>query len=89
MMWQSAEGRGALCIIQNLSDRFKILLLEPLWAARFYRGRVLDCIAQLAGAFLRLGPLVLEMLDLVVDCRRQQLIPNPEAPDGLMLYEDY
>jgi hypothetical protein len=25
----------------------------------------------------------------VVDCGRQRLIPNPEAPDGMMLYEDY
>jgi len=31
----------------------------------------------------------LEALDLVVDCGQQQLIPNPEAPNGMMLYEDY
>ena len=35
------------------------------------------------------GQIVLEALDLVVDCGRQRLIPNPEAPDGMMLYEDY
>jgi predicted aspartyl protease len=53
------------------------------------RDSVFDCIAKPEGAPLLLGQLVLETLDLVVDCGRQQLIPNPEAPDGLMLYEDY
>ena len=38
---------------------------------------------------LLLGQIVLEALDLVVDCGRQRLIPDPEAPDGMMLYEDY
>ena len=33
--------------------------------------------------------ILLEVLDLVVDCGRQRLIPNPKAPDEMMLYEDY
>ena len=46
-------------------------------------------VAKPEGAPLLLGQLVLEALDLVVDCGQQRLIPNPEAPDGMMLYEDY
>jgi len=53
------------------------------------RDDVFSCVAKPEGAPLLLGQLVLEALDLVVDCGRQQLIPNPEAPDGMMLYEDY
>ena len=53
------------------------------------RDDVFSCVAKPEGAPLLLGQLVLEALDLVVDCDRQQLIPNPEAPDGMMLYEDY
>ena len=53
------------------------------------RDDVFSCVAKPEGAPLLLGQLVLEALDLVVDCGRQRLIPNPEAPDGMMLYEDY
>jgi len=53
------------------------------------RDDVFSCVAKPEGAPLLIGQLVLEALDLVVDCGRQQLIPNPEAPDGMMLYEDY
>ncbi|MGA1121311.1 MAG: retroviral-like aspartic protease family protein [bacterium] len=53
------------------------------------RDDVFSCVAKPECAPLLLGQLVLEALDLVVDCGRQQLIPNPEAPDGMMLYEDY
>ena len=53
------------------------------------RDDVFSCVAKPEGAPLLLGQIVLEVLDLVVDCGRQQLIPNPEAPDGMMLYEDY
>ena len=49
---------------------------------------VFSCVAKPEGAPLLLGQIVLEALDLVVDCGRQRLIPNPEAPDGMMLYED-
>jgi predicted aspartyl protease len=34
------------------------------------------------------GQIPLEDLDLVVDCRRRQLIPNPEHKDGVM-YDDF
>ena len=53
------------------------------------RDDVFSCVAKPEGALLLLGQIVLEALDLVVDCGRQRLIPNPEAPDGMMLYEDY
>jgi hypothetical protein len=53
------------------------------------RDDVFSCVAKPEGAPAAMGPLVLEALDLVVDCGRQRLIPNPEAPDGIMLYEDY
>ena len=52
------------------------------------RDDVFSCVAKPEGAPLLLGQIVLEALDLVVDCGRQRLIPNPEAPDGMMLYED-
>ena len=53
------------------------------------RDDVFSCVAKPEGAPLLLGQIVLEALDLVVDCGRQRLIPNPEAPGGMMLYEDY
>ena len=53
------------------------------------RDDVFSCVAKPEGAPLLLGQIVLEALDLVVDYGRQRLIPNPEAPDGMMLYEDY
>ena len=53
------------------------------------RDDVFSCVAKLEGAPLLLRQIVLEALDLVVDCGRQRPIPNPEAPDGMMLYEDY
>ena len=53
------------------------------------RDHVFSCVAKPEGAPLLLGQLVLEALDLVVDCCQQRLILNPEAPDGMMLYEDY
>ncbi len=53
------------------------------------RDDVFSCVAKPEGAPLLLGQIVLGALDLVVDCGRQRLIPNPEAPDGMMLYEDY
>ena len=52
------------------------------------RDDVFSCVAKPEGAPLLLGQIVLEALDLVVDCGQQRLIPNPEAP-GMMLYEDY
>ena len=53
------------------------------------RDDVFSCVVKLEGAPLLLGQIVLEALDLVVDCGRQRLILNPEAPDGMMLCEDY
>ena len=53
------------------------------------RDDVFSCVAKPEGAPLLLGQIVLEVLELVVDCGRQRFIPNPETPDGMMLYEDY
>ena len=53
------------------------------------RDSVFDCISKPEGAPCLLGQLVFEALDLVVDCPNQRVIPNPEAPDGMMLYEDF
>jgi hypothetical protein len=33
------------------------------------------------GDEVMLGQVILEKLDLLVDCRNQQLIPNPQNPD--------
>ena len=53
------------------------------------RDSVFDCIGKPEEAPLLIGQIVLEALDLVVDCGRQQLIQNPDAPHGMMLYEDF
>ena len=53
------------------------------------RDDVFSCVGKPEGAPLLLGQIVLEALDLVVDCGAQRLIPNPAAPEGMMLYEDY
>ena len=53
------------------------------------RDDVFSCVAKPEGTPLLLGQIVLEALDLVVDCGQQRLIPNPETLDGMMLYEDY
>ena len=43
---------------------------------------VFSCVAKLEGAPLLLGQIVLEALDLVVDCDQQPLIPNPGPQMG-------
>lgn len=48
-----------------------------------------QCIAKPENAPMLLGQLVLEQIDYVVDCRNQRIIPNPEAPPGVMLYDDF
>lgn len=53
------------------------------------RDSVFECLGKPKGAPSLLGQLVLETLDYVVDCPNQRLIPNPEAPPGQILYEDY
>ena len=53
------------------------------------RESVFDCMGKPEGAPYLLGQLVFESLDLVVDCPNHRVTPNPEAPDGLMLYEDF
>ncbi|MBF0239869.1 MAG: hypothetical protein HQM12_19390 [SAR324 cluster bacterium] len=53
------------------------------------RVAITQCIAKPEDAPYLLGQLVFEQMDYVVDCRNQKLIPNPDAPDGMMLYEDF
>lgn len=48
-------------------------------------GRV---VVETAGAKVLLGQLALEDMDLVVDCRRGTIGPNPESPD-MPLHEIY
>ena len=53
------------------------------------RKSVFECLGKPEKAPLLLGQMVLEGLDLVVDCPNERLIPNPEAPEGMMLYDDF
>lgn len=53
------------------------------------RESVFDCIGKPDDAPCLLGQLVFEALDLVVDCPNHRVTTNPEAPDGMMLYDDY
>jgi predicted aspartyl protease len=92
-----------LSIIEQLglppTRRVTVTLSDGSWQERQLYGElrvqvgdrddVFSCVAKPEGAPLLLGQLVLEALDLVVDCGQQRLIPNPEAPNGMMLYEDY
>ncbi|MGL5063629.1 MAG: hypothetical protein ACRC62_26900 [Microcoleus sp.] len=42
--------------------------------------------ALVTGDEVSIGQVVLEKLDLLVDCRNQQLIANPTNPDGAVSY---
>lgn len=42
--------------------------------------------ALVTGEHVLIGQVVLEKLDLLVDCKNQKLIPNPEHPDYLITY---
>ena len=44
------------------------------------RDYVFSCVAKPEEVPLLLGQLVVEALDLVVDCGRQRLIPQPRGP---------
>ncbi len=47
------------------------------------------CIGKPEKAPCLLGQIVFEELDLVVDCPNNRVIPNPEAPEGMMFVEDF
>jgi len=53
------------------------------------RESIFDCVAKPEDAPLLLGQMVLEGLDYVVDCPNNRIIPNPEAPEGMMLVDDF
>ena len=46
-----------------------------------YEGRETVVEALVVGNEMLIGQVVLEQLDLLVDCKNQRLIPNPEHPD--------
>ena len=49
------------------------------------RDCVTDCVILEKGVEPILGQIPLEEMDLLVDCKNQKLIPNPESPDGKTL----
>ncbi len=51
------------------------------------RDCVTDCIILEKGIMPLLGQIPLEEMDLVVDCKRQKLIPNPESYEGRVIVQ--
>ena len=49
-------------------------------------GRTTSDEALVTGNGIMIGQVILEKLDLLVDCRQQRLIPNPEHPDYPVSY---
>ena len=45
------------------------------------QGRETIVEALVVGNEVLIGQVVLEQIDLLIDCRNQQLIPNPKHPD--------
>ena len=45
------------------------------------RTRNFDCVVGRPGTEALLGQVVLEMLDLLVDCKNQRLLPRPDSPN--------
>ena len=41
--------------------------------------------AMVLGDMVLIGQTVLETLDLLVDCKNQRVVPNPENPERLVL----
>lgn len=69
---------------KQIRDRFGFLLIRIA-----DRHDVFSCIAKPDNAPLLLGQVVFELLDFVVDCKNQRLIPNPDSPGGMINYDDY
>lgn len=53
----------------------------PVTLGAMGRRRHFDCVCGPAGTHILLGQVVLESLDLLVDCKAQRLLPRPESPD--------
>lgn len=64
----------------------KIEIMDPFG---MIREGVFDCLGKPEDAPCILGQIVFEVMDFVVDCPNNQLIPNPAAPPGMMLYDDF
>lgn len=78
-------------IFVTLSDgsRQERMLYEHLKIQIGDRQSTFECLGKPENAPCLLGYLVFEALDLVVDCNSRSLIPNLQAPEGSMLYEDF
>jgi clan AA aspartic protease len=53
------------------------------------RSGTVDAIVLPKGSETLLGQVPLEVLDMLVDCNNQELIPNPKSPDDKTLYTLY
>ncbi len=56
-------------------------LAGPVLLEVLNRARNFDCVVGHPGTEPLLGQVVLKMLDLLVDCKNQRLIPRPESPN--------
>ncbi len=65
--------------------RESLLVAGPIALTVAGRSGNFDCIVGRRGVEPLLGQIVLESLDLLVDCPAQRLVPRPESPD-LSLY---
>ncbi len=74
---------------QRLVPMYGQLKIEIIDTFGNTREGVFHCLGKPEKAPCILGQIVLEDMDFVVDCPNQRLIPNPEAPAGSMLYEDF
>ena len=78
---QIRDFRTPLWKVSKSSDRHSIFSYKPLSLRQKMLGLlekddVFSCVAKLEGTLSQLGQLVLEALDLVVDCGQQCLIPR-------------
>jgi hypothetical protein len=74
-------SRGGLVIVTDADDRREELpTARGLEASILGRSMVTDCVIAPPLCEALIGQLVLEELDLVVDCARNTLGPRPESP---------
>lgn len=50
------------------------------------RSRATYCECLVMGNEILVGQTVLEMTDLFIDCANAKVVPNPDHPDGPILY---
>ncbi len=83
-----AEHREVTITLANGAFE-KRMLYRDLLVQIGDRDSVFECVGKPENAPCLLGQLVFETLDFVVDCPNERLIPNPDAPDGMILYDDF